>query len=366
GLVALLVILAFGGAGFALWRALTGYVNFSEVDVPDLRGKSFEEARARASEARLQVSVLRREFNATVPMNAVVEQDPSPRQRVREGRLISLVISQGQELVDVPDVVQRTANEARLILDTARLLVGAIKDDFDDRVPAGVVVSQDPPAGAQAARGAAVGLVVSKGIGLLPVPDLNGKRLDEAREALKSAGFALGNVQYAPRGDKPAGLVADQAPAPGTRARGGDRVAVIIAVPVNPAPGPGPTGPPVAPAPVPVAPPTHGPELPQPPAPVAPSPTPDGQQPRMGRSGVVLDSVTSPAAGGTRNVRFEVRVPPDRDRDVRLVLIDQRGVRTIFRNNVGAGERIVRTVEVSGYAIIQVYLDGTFTQEIRP
>jgi serine/threonine-protein kinase len=359
GALAAAVIVAIGGGGYALWRALNGYVNVTEVDVPDLRGRPFEEARARAAEARLQVSVLRREFNDGVPMNAVVEQDPPPGQRAREGRLISLVISQGRELVDVPDVARRTLNEARLLLDTARLLVGTITEGFDDRVPSDVIVSQDPVAGAQAPKGTAVKLVVSKGAELFDVPDLGGKSLEAARDALKSAGFTLGSVQYAPRADKSPGLVADQAPHAGARVRGGERVSIVIAVSVNPSPAP-----PLVPA-------TPPPGLPPPtpaPEPHAPAPTPSGETPaqRVGRGGPVLDSLSPAGAGGVRSVRFEVRVPGDHDKDVRLVLIDQRGVRTIFRNQVSGGERLVRTVEVSGYAILQVYMDGQFVQEIRP
>ncbi|MCS7172282.1 MAG: hypothetical protein N0A24_02545 [Armatimonadetes bacterium] len=46
--------------------------------------------------------------------------------------------------------------------------------------------------------------------------------------------------------------------------------------------------------------------------------------------------------------------------------VDQRGVREVYRRRHQAGDRLVRWLEVYGYAVVQVYLDGRFVREFRP
>jgi serine/threonine-protein kinase len=63
---------------------------------------------------------------------------------------------------------------------------------------------------------------------------------------------------------------------------------------------------------------------------------------------------------------LEVTVPPGEPEEVRIVVIDNRGVRVVYRQVHEPGERVQHTVEVEGYAIVQVYLGGRFLQEVRP
>ena len=51
---------------------------------------------------------------------------------------------------------------------------------------------------------------------------------------------------------------------------------------------------------------------------------------------------------------------------VRIIVIDERGVRTVYERAHNPGERIDLVVQSRGYTIIQVYIDSTLVQEIRP
>jgi serine/threonine-protein kinase len=53
-----------------------------------------------------------------------------------------------------------------------------------------VVIGQDPAPGAFLGGGQSVKLTVSKGPDAVPVPDVHGKTLDDAKKALSDAGFA--------------------------------------------------------------------------------------------------------------------------------------------------------------------------------
>ncbi|MDR5683029.1 MAG: protein kinase [Armatimonadota bacterium] len=328
-------------AMIAGWQALNAYVNVGEVTVPDLRGRPFEEAQALAVSHRLQLVVARRDFSDRHPMNAVIDQDPPPGQRVRENRIVSVIVSQGPQMVEVPDVTRRSLTEARFLLDQARLRLGEVREDYDDQFPRGFVVSQDPQPLARVARRSPVNLIVSKGPELVAVPDLVGRTLEEARAILHRIGIALGRVGYAPRDDVEPGRIAEQSPAAGGQMRSTERMAVVVAT--RPVPTEAPT-----PAPTP-----------------APEQTPQSWAPDA-PSAVVVQATAEPVEEDVRRVRIEIQMPPGAAQELRIVVIDVRGVRVAYSRVHLPGQQVTRVVEVRGYAIVQVYVGGRFVEEIRP
>ncbi len=339
--VAVVLLAAMAAGMVAAWRALQAYVNVGEVTVPDFRGQAFTQAQAAAAGLRLHLVVAGRQYHDRYPPDAVVDQDPPPGQKVREGRWVSVVLSQGAQRVLVPDVTRRPLSEATLLLEQNRLRVGTVKEDFDDQAPRGAVVSQEPAPGAQVVRGTAVHLVVSKGPELVTVPGLVGLSLPQAREILHRVGLSLDRVGYVARPDLPEGVVVEQTPPAGSQVRRTQKLGLVVAV-----------RPQLQPSPPAVATPGAGPQ-PAAPPPALPSPP-------------AVQATTEPAGGAVRRVRLEVALPPGEPGEVRIVVIDNRGVRVVYRQVHDPGERVVHTVEVEGYAIVQVYFGGRFVQEVRP
>ncbi len=337
--VAAALLVAVAAGMVAGWRALQAYVNVGEVTVPDLRGRPLSEAQAAAADVRLQLVVAGRQYHDRYPRDVVVDQDPPPGQRVREGRWVSVVLSQGAERVVVPDVTRRALAEATLLLEQNKLRLGTVREDFDDQTPRGVVVSQDPAPGSEVTRGAGVNVVVSKGPELVTVPGLVGLTLEQARDVLHRVGLNLERVGYVARGDLAPGVVVEQSPPAGSRVRRTQGLSLVLAVRPQGQPTPTEAAPP----------------LPR------PQPTGPASSPLPG-----VQATAEPAAGNLRRVRLEVTVPPGEPEEVRIVVIDNRGVRVVYRQVHEPGERVQHTVEVEGYAIVQVYLGGRFLQEVRP
>lgn len=341
--LAAVVLAVLAGGMAAGWWALQDYVNVGEVVVPDFRGRPLPEVQALASQLRLQVVVGGQQYSDRYPQNTVADQDPPPGHRVREGRWITVITSQGAELVVVPDVTRRTLTEATLLLEQARLRVGTVQEDFDDQAPRGTVVSQEPAPGSSLPRGTEVRLVVSRGPELVTVPNLVGLTLEEARAVLHRVGLALDRIGYVPREDSEPGRVAEQEPEAGVRVRRSQRMAVRIAVRPVPAP-------------------TQAPPAPAPASPVEPAPEPTAEA----APAPAVRATVENSGERTRRVRVEVTVPAGAVGEVRIVVIDARGVRNAYRRAHTPGERVVQVVEVEGYAIVQVYVDGRFLQEVRP
>lgn len=104
----------------------------------------------------------------------------------------------------VPNVVNKTLEQATQELEDAGFQVGSVSERSDDKIAEGNVVSQDPPAGTHREKGARVNLVVSTGSSQGSVPDVTGKTADEARKLLQEAGFQVqsGTAEYSDTVDK--------------------------------------------------------------------------------------------------------------------------------------------------------------------
>ncbi|MEV7961245.1 Stk1 family PASTA domain-containing Ser/Thr kinase [Oerskovia paurometabola] len=83
-----------------------------------------------------------------------------------------------------------------------------VTEAYDDTFAAGTVISTDPEAGKKVRKDGTVHLLVSLGVKMIEIPSgLVGKPLDEATEALKDAGFTVGDPVDAYSDTVPAGIV---------------------------------------------------------------------------------------------------------------------------------------------------------------
>ena len=96
------------------------------------------------------------------------------------------------EVVSVPDLVGKTVAEARSDLLKKDLSLAFKGTESSDRVEKGLISRQDPAAGSRIRVTTVVQVLTSSGTGVVTVPDLAGKPLDEALTALQAAGLTRG------------------------------------------------------------------------------------------------------------------------------------------------------------------------------
>jgi len=136
--------------------------------------------------------------------------------------------------ITVPDVRGKTAKEAQAALSAVGLSVRATATRADPQVPAGRVISQTPGAGASAARGDSVDLVVSSGPGQVRLPDVVNQPIDAATAALTGAGLKVDPVLVP---DKAAsGTVVASDPVAGQSVDAGSTVTLQVANGTNAVP----------------------------------------------------------------------------------------------------------------------------------
>lgn len=136
----------------------------------------------------------------------------------------AMALGGNQEMVNVPDVSNKPIAEARSELQAAGFTIGTETEVYNPDVEAGNVVSTDPAAGVQAAKGSSVNITISKGTEQVTVPDLRGMSADKAQRVLASYGLNGQQGDTVFSDDVEENRVAQQDIAAGTTAYKGDTI----------------------------------------------------------------------------------------------------------------------------------------------
>ena len=186
------------------------------VTVPDLQGRTADDARQRLSGEGLRLALRDSVFSESAAVGRIVDQTPRPGERIKRARRVFVEVSRGPRLYPVPEVIGGSEREAGLKIQGGQLRRGPVEYASSSTFPAGVVVRQRPSAGERVPRGSAVHLVVSSGSPTSPkrVPDLVGLSVEVVEDSLAKYEMTLGPVrrQAAPG---PAGRVLSQTPEAG-------------------------------------------------------------------------------------------------------------------------------------------------------
>jgi len=194
--------------------------------VPDVVGLTAQEAEARIRAAGLVVRTGAGEYSRTVPTGSIMGTVPPPDARIRKGREVVLIPSLGRRLVPVPDVTGKPEDEAMKTVSDAGLEVD-VKRDFDDTVPQGNVIRQDPGPHQKIQEGSTVTIVVSRGPPPVKVPDVIGHTTAEARGTLEALGFHVEVTQDFST-DVPRGHVISTEPSRGEKPPKGSTVTLFV------------------------------------------------------------------------------------------------------------------------------------------
>ena len=126
--------------------------------VPNFVGLTLAAAQSSASKNKLVLdSSAPGQYSTTVPQGSVLSQGTKPGTQVDRGTTVTVVVSQGPPLVDVPDVYGMNKDKARKLLEKAGFKVTFT---YLDSRPLNLVTSQSPAAGTQAPLGSTIRLAI--------------------------------------------------------------------------------------------------------------------------------------------------------------------------------------------------------------
>ncbi len=208
-----------------------------EIEVPDVMNMTLDEARKAITVAGFSVGETTKEYSDTVEEGKVMKQTPTGKTMAAQGSKIDLVISQGTDQVEVPDVEGLSLDAARAKIERAGLKLSQADSQHSSSVDANCIISQSPSSGTKVPEGSTVSVVVSLGKEdtSVTIPNVVGDTKDNAVSKLRNVGFIV-DVDSDNSDTVAAGLVISQNRT--GQAERGDRVLIVVSE------GPAPTPPP--------------------------------------------------------------------------------------------------------------------------
>jgi beta-lactam-binding protein with PASTA domain len=286
----------------------------STVSVPSFIGQTLTDANAEIARLKLSSAVADHTTSDRYPKGVIIMQRPEAGERVRQGRQVSFVISDGIVARLMPDLRYQSMREVQLDLSHAHLALGKVTYARSDLIPADHVISQNPQPLISVHEGDTVSLIVSRGARMqIRVPTFVGLSIDQARALAAQSGIKLGQIVWTPlgKGGPRHGIVARQVPPPNARIASFDPVDLQVSA------GPNESG-------------------------------------YIVRQVHVLVSVPTPD-----NIKSGQQL------DVRLSLTDATGRHDIYHAFAEPGQKLDLTVTAIGTSLLDMYVNDALAGEMR-
>ena len=195
-----------------------------QVSVPDLKGKSADDAQKALSQAGLNGKQGDTVYSDDVSEGAVASQDTGAGSKANKGDTIVYHLSKGSEKVSIPNVVGMTQANATSKLESAGFSVNVTTSASDD-VDKGNVIKQSDTGTAK--KGSTITITVSSGASSVQVPSVVGKTESDAGSTLEKAGFRY-DIQRESSSTVAKGNVIRQSPSSGSSAKKGDTITIYV------------------------------------------------------------------------------------------------------------------------------------------
>ena len=199
------------------------------IEVIDLKSLTIAEAKELLNADGLGVRKAGMEASDDYEEGQIISQSPEAGDFVEPNTTIEVIISSGPAKIDIPNVKGMTEDAAVDKLEEAGFEV-ELKEDYNDTVEAGKVISQSPGANSLGNKGDTVTITVSLGkrIVMVKVPSVKGYDLETAKAILTDAGITpvVKEEQYHDTYKK--GIVIEQSAEVGTEVKQDSKVELIV------------------------------------------------------------------------------------------------------------------------------------------
>lgn len=182
-----------------------------KVTVPDVTGLTYEKAAAQLEDKGFNVEQKTEESDRTP--GVVIKQNPDGDTEQEKGSTITLTVAKEAAKSTVPDVLGQSCDAAKQQMQASDLVGNCTEVETDDDSQVGKVIQTTPQAGTPVEKNSSVNIQIGKKKEQQKtrVPQVVGRTVGEAKQALAAAGFT--NIQFANGSDQSDNaLVAGQDP----------------------------------------------------------------------------------------------------------------------------------------------------------
>ncbi|MEU6771665.1 Stk1 family PASTA domain-containing Ser/Thr kinase [Streptomyces sp. NPDC046759] len=198
---------------------LTVSTGAPKVAVPNLLGRTFDDAKTTLEGDKYKFDVIRKDEVSAQPAGTVIKQNPDLGTEVEKGSKITLTVAKAEDKVTVPgDLVGKSCDDAKAELSQLGLVPTCNNTPTQNPDDNGKVTGTNPQAGQQVAKNTPIALTVGQfqgGQTQGQVPDVTTQPLKQAQQTLQQHGF--NNIQVNGPTDDKARVVTENPP-PGTQA----------------------------------------------------------------------------------------------------------------------------------------------------
>jgi len=189
------------------------------VTLPDLTGKTVEEAKNVLIKNKLSLINSGTELHASLEKDKIISQDPLPGSRIKINKVVKIVLSAGQEKIVIPDFLGRSLPSVSQQFIDIDLRKGRVAHVHTPSYAAGKILAQSPAPNEEVGRGSKIHFLVSQGDREKKylMPDLIGKRAQFVIQRLKEMEFIVGHIRYSNYPGLDSGYIINQYPEPGSR-----------------------------------------------------------------------------------------------------------------------------------------------------
>ena len=201
-----------------------------EVQIPNLVGKTADEAKQILEENKIKYVEEKQEYNTEYEAGRIISQNPPyvENRKIKQNTEIKVVVSLGTETTTVPKLTGLTKEEAEDIAEESKIKV-EFEDATSKTVEAGITIEQDIEEGETINAGETVKVKISIGTGIKQVVVTSVLYRDEAtaKQTLESAGLVV-NVEYDEDATRGNGVVLKQSISSGTTVDEGTTITITV------------------------------------------------------------------------------------------------------------------------------------------
>lgn len=201
-----------------------------EVILPNLVGKTQEEAESEAKKIKVEIVYGDEEYNSQYEVGQIIAQDPPYKEKyyIKEHSKIKLIVSKGIEKTKVPKVTGMTKDEAEEALKKANLKVEFV-EETSQKIEEGITTKQEIDPDTEVNAGDTIKVYVSIGTGIKKVAVISviGKDTESAKQTLTEAGLQV-ETEYGEDTTKDNGTVLKQSIVSGTTVDEGTKIILTI------------------------------------------------------------------------------------------------------------------------------------------
>ena len=211
-----------------------------EVEIPDLvkmskeESKSVNDIKQYVESLKLKLEI-KEDYDAEVEEGKLIKQEPvsgitydNRKKTVKEGETIKIWVSKGQKIVNVPDLlIGKAKDEVVLKIEASDLKVEIIEQN-NEEMESGKIFKVEPSEKTEVPAGSTVKIYVSLGVEQKEVPNLIGKTVDEAKEAITAAGLKCKTINQKSDSSKPNNTIIEQSIVAGSIVDKGTEITITL------------------------------------------------------------------------------------------------------------------------------------------